>query len=167
MLCEQCKEKNATVHLMQSINGKKAERFLCAECAKKSGVIQPSPSFSIHDLISGYFDQSAPYQTKEKVCPNCHTTSSWFRQKGRLGCPQCYSAFRDEIVPMLKKLHGRTVHTGLVPAGNVCTQNETCELKRLQDELKEAVGLENYELAAVLRDKIKRLENGGDANVDE
>ncbi|MGI6176287.1 MAG: UvrB/UvrC motif-containing protein [Christensenellales bacterium] len=166
MLCEQCKEKNATVHLMQSLNGKKAEKFLCVECAKQSGMIQP-PSFSIHDLISGYFDQSTPHQTEEKTCPNCHTASSWFRQNGRLGCPQCYDAFRGEIMPMLKKLHGRTVHTGMVPAASVCTQDETCEIKRLQHELKEAVGEENYELAAVLRDKIKRLENGGDTNVDE
>ncbi len=48
----------------------------------------------------------------EKVCKGCGTRLSQFYNTGMLGCEKCYQAFESEIMVALKKIQGRTFHTG-------------------------------------------------------
>ena len=48
----------------------------------------------------------------DKVCEKCGTRLSSYYQTGMLGCPECYSAFRVEILSTLKDIQNSTEHTG-------------------------------------------------------
>lgn len=48
----------------------------------------------------------------DKICPECGTRLSHFYKTYMLGCPKCYSSFREELSPVLKEIHGATYHTG-------------------------------------------------------
>lgn len=48
----------------------------------------------------------------DKVCRVCGTLLSDFYNTGMLGCEHCYTAFEKEILIALKKVQGRTFHTG-------------------------------------------------------
>jgi protein arginine kinase activator len=39
-----------------------------------------------------------------------------FRGKGRLGCPRCYDTFRQELMPLLQRIHEAQSHRGRLPA---------------------------------------------------
>lgn len=48
----------------------------------------------------------------DKVCKKCGTLLSEFYNTGMLGCEYCYKAFEKEVLIALKKIQGRTFHTG-------------------------------------------------------
>ena len=81
-----------------------------------------------------------------------------FSKTGRFGCSQCYSTFKNQMNPMLRRIHGKTFHVGKVPKRTGGQLRIKQEINRLKRELQEAVNAEEYERAAVIRDKIKELE---------
>ena len=52
MLCDLCKNKEATVHLTQMVEGETKKIDLCESCAKEKGVDDPA-GFSLADLLLG------------------------------------------------------------------------------------------------------------------
>ena len=58
---------------------------------------------------------AAEGQNPHKSCPNCGTTLADFRRTGLLGCAECYSAFRTEVLAAVRQVQGRMRHTGKVP----------------------------------------------------
>jgi len=95
------------------------------------------------------------------TCPKCGWTIDDFRQTGKLSCPYDYKAFKWYLKDILHNTHGGLKHKGKVPE-NFVDNDTKRRLKILRKRLDEAVGSEQYEKAAELRDKIKRLE-GKDA----
>ena len=93
-----------------------------------------------------------------KKCPDCGSTFARIRGSGRVGCPSCYRIFADELAPTLHTVHGTTTHTGAVPARHRARRAKAERLKVLRRQMQEAIGKENFELAASLRDEIKNLE---------
>jgi len=170
MLCDECKKNEATIHFTQILNNKVTKSHLCHECAKEKGIVFPSldeaffegPHFALASLLAGLSDIEAPYALeKPKVarrCPNCHATYDDFRNSGRLGCSQCYKTFKKELLPLLRRLHGSVQHTGRVPLQRVRVGEKGKEIVELRRELQKAVEEEEYERAAVIRDKIRELE---------
>ena len=96
----------------------------------------------------------------QSTCPNCEITFKEFRSQGRLGCPQCYAAFVEELVPLLENIHGETQHTGKFPKQAPEASRRQHELIRLRNQLRTAVEAESYEEAARLRDVIQQMEGG-------
>jgi protein arginine kinase activator len=96
----------------------------------------------------------------KQTCPVCGISFLEFRNAGRLGCPNDYEAFRDEIIPLLENIHGETQHTGKSPKRAPPDQRRHLELIRLKHALRQAVSTESYEEAARLRDQIRQLEEG-------
>jgi protein arginine kinase activator len=92
-------------------------------------------------------------------CPNCGLTYQNFRKLGRLGCSECYEAFKKELGPLLKRIHGSDRHVGKVPLKGGKTIRDTRTLQDLRIQLEKAIQMEEFEEAAKLRDKIKELEN--------
>ena len=91
-------------------------------------------------------------------CPACGLTFAEFRSTGRLGCHHDYEHFRGNLRPLLEKIHGRTQHQGRVPSRIGERLQREQQLASLQEALSEAVGKEDYEQAAELRDQIRALE---------
>lgn len=167
MLCQQCQKKVANVHFTQIINGKKVEMYLCEQCADEKGQMGFSPQLNLGDFLWGFpgFAGSTGYaqveQPQEVRCEVCGMSFEDFRKTGKLGCGNCYGVFRENLGPILRRLHGSTEHTGKVP-GRVsdCIRN-THEIEKLKNELSAAIGNEEYERAAELRDRIRSLEGAG------
>lgn len=166
MTCEICKEREATVHLTQVIEGQVKKLHLCETCAAKSGFDVNGP-LSITDILLGMGLQKPESQEPagtpepvsasgmERTCPRCHMRRTDFKKGGRFGCADCYAAFADELPPLLKAMHRSERHVGKVPAGQSRRLQFTAELEELRAAQKKAIASEAYEEAAKLRDQIE------------
>ena len=98
-------------------------------------------------------------EVDERSCPKCGLSFREFRQKGLLGCPHDYEAFRSLLSPLIERAHeGGAQHVGKVPRTAEATVQKQAGLVRLRQELEEAVQQENYERAAKVRDELSALE---------
>ena len=164
MLCESCKENEATIHLTQVVDGVVKKLHLCESCASDNGFDVHGP-MSITDILLGMGGQQPGEETSneedvgvtvvEKTCPRCHMRRTDFKKTSRLGCPVCYETFADELPHLLKAMHRSEQHVGKIPAHETERVRVSAELASLKKSLKEAVGSENYEEAARIRDRIK------------
>lgn len=171
MVCNECQKRPATIHYTKIINNEKTEVHLCEECAKEKGMdleFNLDPGFPINDFIAGLMDVDKSLDSQEikqdvhhpekLQCDKCNLTYSQFSQISKLGCSNCFDVFSRGLDPLLKKIHGKTSHTGKVPkraGGNLKLKKEIEEKK---EELQECIKREDYERAAELRDEIKKLE---------
>ena len=181
MLCQNCHENEATIHVQQIVNGKVHSVHLCAKCAAEKGIETPDlDDFNLaevlfdiagkvakasHSVPSGDSKKTdAEPRETEVVCPHCGWSHQQFRKTGYLGCPRCYQIFAPLIDGMLKNIHRGDRHVGKIPLSADAAQregHETALLKRelemLRKEQEEKIRMEDYEAAAVLRDKIRKL----------
>ena len=162
MVCELCKQAQATVHLTEIVNEQMAELHLCEACANQKGA-QMESHFGLADLLGGLADfgkTPEPEEVSKEVCANCGMTYEDFRKVGRLGCAECYTAFKRGVGSLLKRIHGSTHHLGKSPARVVKPAKTKGELLELRRRLEQAIEMEEFEEAARLRDAIRRLEQG-------
>lgn len=165
MQCQECGKRPATLHFTKIVNGEKTELHICETCAREKGELIPGTptGFSIHNLLSGLLDfepAATGSMTKAPVvkCETCGMTYTQFSKIGRFGCSHCYKQFAERLEPLLKRVHGSTVHVGKVPkraGGKLKTKREIDLLKK---EMIDRIGREDFESAAELRDRIRKLE---------
>ncbi|MEZ5304783.1 MAG: hypothetical protein R3F11_29670 [Verrucomicrobiales bacterium] len=105
--CDLC-DQPATVYLTQIVNGQMKKVNLCEKCSKEKGVTDPT-GFQLADLLLGIGEEKAVPKSHlaggDLACPACGFTRADFKQKGRLGCPECYDAFREGLEGLLKAMH--------------------------------------------------------------
>lgn len=166
MKCQKCQIREANEHIVEIRNGKKQELYLCSECAAQSPMVQEIKSgidFGIGDFLGGIFSGSkaktlsSDSGVKNGVCPLCGMAFEEFLRKGRLGCGECYTAFRTKLERPLKQIHGTSEHLGKVPSRMGGTLKRDRQINSLEKELNEAVMKQDFEKAAELRDKIKEI----------
>lgn len=160
MLCDICNKKTATVHLTEIIDDQMSELHLCEECARQKSM-QMEQHFGLSDLLAGMVDFEKPVEEKEAIsvkCANCALTYSDFKKIGRLGCGECYTAFKKYLGQLIKKIHGSVVHFGKIPAKAGKVSKKEVDLQGLRQKLQQAIDREAFEEAASLRDQIKALE---------
>ncbi len=163
MVCDACKQQQATVHLTEIVNDQMTELHLCEACANQKGA-QVESHFGLADLLSGLADFGKNPDIEEEVaskaCASCGMTYDDFRKVGRLGCAECYTTFKRSLSSLLKRIHGSTHHLGKAPARLVkppkaSTKLELLDMKR---RLERAIDMEEFEEAARLRDHIREME---------
>ena len=162
MLCDDCHEREATIHLTQILGNKKTVLNLCSQCAHKRGFHNPlkNISFPLGDFLSSMVQKSHSDDTdvaQEVTCSGCGLTFGEFAKSGRFGCGKCYETFHNQLDDLLRKVHGANRHTGKLPSGSPEKMEPLKEERRLQEELRLAVQTEDFERAAELRDKLKAL----------
>lgn len=168
MICEKCNKNQATVHIVKVINGIKQETNICEKCAKDyegfnlgSSINLDSP-FSFQNLLGGLVEyiteDSENNRSLEQSCNNCGMTYKEFKQKGLLGCSECYRTFSKMVMPVVKRVQGDIEHIGKVPEKSGKEIVEKQRLLKLKEELQKAILSEEYEKAAMLRDEIKALQ---------
>jgi protein arginine kinase activator len=164
MSCDQCREREAVIHLTQIVNDQVTTLHLCEKCAAEKGVDSPGAHAKtpLGTLIGamGKSPEQAPAPRSSDVCTRCGGTFQDFRETGRLGCPDCYRSFETPLRDLLRRLHGSTHHLGeryaeREPAALVVDQEQAADLR---EQLRLAVETENFELAAELRDRLRVLE---------
>ncbi|MCI0462739.1 MAG: UvrB/UvrC motif-containing protein [Gemmataceae bacterium] len=159
MKCQKC-HNPATIHITEILKDEQfKEHHLCEQCANqhlaesqhKSGP-KGLGAEHLHEAEEGLF---AGHE-----CPLCGMKFAEFRNSGRLGCPNDYQEFREELTPLLENIHGETRHCGKTPRRLPQNKQTQSELIQLRNRLKQAVTREDYEEAARIRDKIRSLEEG-------
>lgn len=163
MLCERCKQREANVHMVTTVNGVTRESHLCSQCAAQAHAM-PQP-FSAKQFLG----QWMPTPGTQLRCPACGTTLESLQRTGFVGCPDCYEAFAEQIGPMLMAMHGTDRHIpiradrmGGQPVRQAAQQEAVPDdpIAKLKAQLQQAVQEERYEDAAQLRDQIKQAQGG-------
>jgi protein arginine kinase activator len=153
MKCEKCPNA-ATLHITEILGENHIEEVhLCEVCAGK--YLSEEPQTATKVVPREELDES---ELGQVACDACGLKFIDFRNTGRLGCPNDYEVFREELVQLLENIHGETRHIGKVPRRSRDLSRTQGEAIRLRKQLEAAVLKENYEEAARLRDRIKRLE---------
>lgn len=166
MLCDNCKKREASVMYEENINGKKGKFNLCAVCSNKFGIL--SHNF-MDSMVFSFFEEpiNIGYEkTKEEKCNKCGYSFSDYVKTGLLGCNECYNTFESKLIPIIKKIHGKECHVKAKKNINVSKENNDdnkTQINILKQELNNAIEKEEYEKAAVIRDKIKAFQERGDA----
>jgi len=164
MLCTNCGINEASFHYKQIVNGKRSEQHLCAECASKLGYVSHGDgALDFGSILNDFISlPSFGHKVGEvKACPVCKTTFAEFKKTGLLGCDRCYDEFKDIIESTLSQIQPSTVHKGKLSGAAGEKIQRRNELDEMKENLKRAILDERYEEAAVLRDKIKKLEQQG------
>ncbi len=97
-------------------------------------------------------------------------TFDQFIKVGRFGCSHCYETFKNELNPILKRVHsGNVEHHGKVPERMGGTIHIKRKILQLKSELQRLISEEEFEKAAETRDEIRSLEKdvkneGGEKN---
>jgi len=161
MVCDACKQQQATVHLTEIVNGEMTELHLCEACANQKGA-QVESHFGLSDLLAGLADFAKTEEVEEEVtaraCPSCGMTYNDFRKVGRLGCSECYTTFKRSLSGLLKRIHGSTHHLGKSPTQVAKLPTVKLELAEFRKRLERAIEMEEFEEAAHLRDQIREME---------
>ena len=163
MQCQVCFKNPATVNFTEIHDNTMSEIHVCERCAEEKGLHAAGKKhkLDIADLLAGMVDGMTSTE-EERVgsveCPRCGLRYSSFKETGRLGCAECYTAFQFQLRPLLRRIHGDTRHRGKTPTREGEGISRTRQIHRLHDELQRAVEREEFEHAAGIRDQIKRLE---------
>lgn len=176
MLCDICKKNDATIRIQQVNNGTAQTVNICNECAEKH---QMMPRVDFDDVNIGEVLQNIKKITKNLnlkdiiitdsnslpkpsvlVCPKCNWSLEKIDQNGGLlGCDECYKTFEDIVMETIENIHRCKIHTGKHPVHFEPDNDLILDEKiiKLEADLQEAIKLEKYEHAALLRDEINLL----------
>ena len=166
MLCQNCHQNEATVHLTQIVDGKAEKYHLCEACAAQKGIDVHADPVDLGGMMEKLTNQLAHLKEDleapraapgPSVCPACGMTRTEILKKGRLGCDRCYETFAAEMLPVVVSFQHGDQHLGKVPRRSSARLKNSVEAARLRRDLDQAVAGENYKLAAKLRDQIKAL----------
>lgn len=176
MKCTHCHEKEANTHYKKVVNGKKEEMYLCEDCARELGVMEefefePFGFDSFFGNLLGAGENVFNALTGVDRCTYCGTTLNDMVQSGRVGCAHCYDKFASRLSPSIERLHGKTKHVGkhisYTEEAEEATPEKEAETPKketmasLKEEMKKAIQEQRFEDAAVIRDKIKALDEEG------
>ena len=163
MKCQKC-ARPATVHITDIEKGKPQEFHFCEDHAKahltptEEGSSTAPPMGELAKKLISATPGAAEAGDQRVACPNCSATFEDFRNNWRLGCPFDYEVFREEILPLLEKIHNDTRHAGKTPKRVPRSSEQQATMIQLRNDLKRAVASEDYETAARTRDRIRDLE---------
>jgi len=179
MECTFCPGNQATCHLSKLVNAKSIDVHVCEKCipqlsqkdlvdfdvwasvsklAASKG--QEDPAAAVENEIKEISAKSllipTPTPAVSNKCPTCGFTSEDVRKTGRLGCGDCYGVFAGLLQDVLNDCQKGTRHAGKVPK----TFRKPSR-KKLQEALDSAVGKEQFEEAARIRDELGKIGEEG------
>ena len=164
MLCQICHSQEASVYLIESVENSRTSLHICENCAQKRhvGDVLNKSSLMMQQLLGSLspLDNAQDRKFTELKCPGCGLTLAAFRQNGRLGCERCYDVFKKPLLPLLRRFHQAEEHRG--QSGQAPAESpETLDSRELKEKIRKAVAEEDFELAARLRDQLKRKPGKG------
>ena len=113
-------------------------------------------------ILSGLLGEAAP--AKNKVCKVCGMRFEEYERTGLLGCSSCYDVFKDELMPSIERIQGKTRHVGKEGGDHSAEHDLRLRLKALQEQLEAALTRGDYPSASRLNRQmtaIKNAMNGG------
>lgn len=180
MLCDRCQKNEATIHVKKIIGGKIESLHLCAECARETednGSIG-ALGFNLAEVLFNIAGMDNPKSARTAAapadpqeddsenetafcCPNCGWTMEKLQKSnGKLGCPECYKSFAVIIHDAFSRIQRGKIHLGKKPGDTKPFNTQAAlqlEIARAKKELAELVRREEFERAAVCRDRLNDL----------
>ena len=179
MICNKCGKNNAEFYYKQTVNGQTQEYALCSHCVeelRKNGELNIKLPFlfedygtgfindgmyGINDLIGFPFASKKKHIAEKKKCTLCASTFDELVKQGKVGCAKCYEVFAEELEKSIENIHGKARYTGKRNKKySTDTETKEDEVSVLEKELAEAITNQEFEKAAVIRDKIRDLKDG-------
>ena len=163
MKCDKCGAPSV-YHSTYIVNGVSQSTNLCRDCALKEGVFTTQKTSLFDDIFSSFSDLLGFEQVENVVCPVCKTTLKEFKASGKLGCPNCYEVFREEVAKVIKRIAPFEKHKQEAIKTKEIKQKLTKEeqIAELRDQMKQAVAEERYEDAAKIKKQITKLESANE-----
>lgn len=162
MKCSKCNQNKANVSVLTTVNGATEKAYLCEKCAQEleyKNLFMLKHGLNFDNILSSMFSEKIKAQ-KAQRCGKCGTTLSDMANSGAAGCAQCYQTFYRELIPTIHKLHGNTKHRGKLAAHAGAKIKLNRQREELRCKLKKAIELQEFEEAALLRDRLKALGEG-------
>lgn len=159
MKCNICGKKNAVIHIQQVSGTEEVSINICEKCAMERGLRFGSKEFdlSFKNLIANFSNIKKALDAKEnsKICIECGAIFEELKKTGIAGCGACYTEFNKYISSYLKKTANSCQHIGKHPFKIKILTRKRQEVFGLKKQLNKAVNSENFEEAAILKDKIR------------
>ncbi len=146
---------------------------ICQECAKDFSFLSEEDFYNdLTKILYKIFQANASKKKtvrvkkvfkgfsfgKNKKCPYCSIDLKTIKKLGRMGCPNCYSEFRDVLLPIIRSIHGDQEHRGKIPENTSNGIKLEKSIRELRRRLNTEIVVENFEEAAKIRDRIKEME---------
>ena len=178
MKCEICHKNEATIHIQEITSSGKKKVNLCIECVLDHKLGTGISDLDINAILKKFSTEVlktepsdidlpvAPFALHEKKdlsilhlkCGSCGWSGAELKKIGRLGCGECYRTFQPVLNEIIKDMHRDSVHIGKRPVRQKVEPKEiVARLSILRKELEKCIEKEEYEQAAVIRDKINEL----------
>jgi len=161
MRCDHCGATDSVFYIRP--DGQGGEERLCRACALKKGYATEGDGYGARlDVLAGERSSDAV-----SACPACAWTGERLRSTGLLGCPECAGVFRRAVDLALRRSGGGVRYEGKVPPrdrrpsdarGQEAAQAKAPEPGspgELAEALERAIAAEDFEAAAVYRDRIR------------
>ena len=139
--------KPASLVVIATVNGFTQEIYLCAQHTMETGIGATNPGNALS------INKVERIQTTLSPCPACGYTQNDLQASGRLGCPSCYETF----YPLLQNSLSPLEHLGKIPKKAWSKEQVSHRIEHWKEQMQKAVEIENYEDAAIYRDRIKDL----------
>lgn len=179
MICNICKNSEATIHIQEVANNNIKSLHICENCAKSHGFNNELIDIGFHlmDFLYNFKslntnknnlnmkdlygkNKNHPAEDENIIkCSECGTTYNQFQDTGKFGCAFCYIAFKEQIKPIIRRIHGKVIHKGTVPEKYKKQLKSIHSILSMNQRLKRAVKREDYKTAADIRDKIRKIKN--------
>lgn len=164
MICDVCKKNQADISVEQVVDKRVKHLFLCRDCARKMGfeMFSENIDISVTNLFNKYSTEKQKAEQPSVCCPYCGIKLSDIKAKRKIGCPNCFLYFQQEIFSILKKVKTDLRYTGQLQSCAAKEFTERLTVNELKQKLQNALNAEEYEQAALLRDELKALEKKDD-----
>ncbi len=168
MKCDICHEKEAVVFIRQVSGNAVSELHMCQDCAKVRGFSadESKIEMSLGSLLSGLVDTTLQQNTKNRACTVCGSILKDILDSRKAGCPECYTHFKNEILSQMRSDGINGSYSGTLPKQLAYFKSSLTDRMMLQAKLEKALSEENYEQAAVYRDRLRVLDKRGVLSAD-
>ncbi|AEJ19387.1 UvrB/UvrC motif-containing protein [Gracilinema caldarium] len=178
MLCDICGKREAIVFIHQVGIGENRELHLCSQCAYEHGLqhLEGDVGKALIELLKKIPIDNTPLsesiETKGSMqsgkqkkkypdrCPVCGNTIQDIKKTDLAGCETCWELYGELLLSSIKRQRSGVPYHGRFSVKLSKSMTLKMELEYLKQLLQTAVAMEDYEQAAIYRDKIRLLEQG-------
>ena len=123
---------------------------VCEECSEKYNL---NEVLALKESKKGYSKLKKPV-----YCPTCKTDLVEIIRDHKLGCEDCFSTFKKDIINMLWKKLPNIGYTGEHKITKKENQDKNILKDKLQILLEQALEMEDYQAALYFSKEIKKIE---------
>lgn len=160
MICEVCREKNAEIVFKTVTGNQVATKAMCMSCAHamQQDMIKMFLALGFRKEQIDQAEAEPQEYIPAYLCINCGRPYTQLNEQTMAGCAVCYETMREDLKSRLSadEPAGQDAEKDTIDKQVNSTEDE---LRNLRYRLMEAVTREEFEEAAVLRDRIAKIEH--------